>query len=280
MLQRYTVSHFPNHTHPSALIPNRFLDTNERGIHMQTTVETRNVAAITCAIGITPSEFSHSCPEAAVQFESKVQALKSTFSPYRLILGVDRIDYTKGLPAKLRAFAHFLATYPQYIGKVILLQIGVPSRESLPEIQALLAEIYSLVGSINAQYGTLDYTPVRFLHTSIPRPQLAALYAAADVCLITARRDGMNLVSFEYVACQRGRDGVLVLGKEVGSATLLVGAVLVDATEEGDVAKGLGRALGMQSEERRERQERSWGVVKRVTSEAWGKEFVRRLRGV
>jgi trehalose-6-phosphate synthase len=97
---------------------------------------------------------------------------------------------------------------------------------------------------------------------------------------VTALRDGMNLVSYEYVACQRGRVGVLVIGKDIGAATMLKGAVLIDPRDCEDVAGGLEGALGMCGEERRERQEKSLGTVETRTSEAWGKEFVRRLREV
>jgi hypothetical protein len=106
MLQRYIVGRPSITDVPKALTRHRFLDTNDRGIHMQTTVETRTVAAIACPIGICPAEFDHTLPKAATQFESQVQKLKDTFKPYRLILGVDRIDFTKGLLHKLRAFAH------------------------------------------------------------------------------------------------------------------------------------------------------------------------------
>jgi trehalose 6-phosphate synthase len=127
----------------------RFLDTDARGIQLRTTVETRAVEAIALPIGIVPAEFA----KQGSQFEKHLQCLKKEFKDYRLILGVDRIDYTKGLPEKLRIFDRFLRTHLEYKGKVVLIQIGIPSRESLPETKRLLAEVCSLVGEINSKHG-------------------------------------------------------------------------------------------------------------------------------
>jgi len=192
-----------------------FLDADETGIQIQTTVETRAVEIAVCPIGISPTDFDHTLPEEEEQFNKGLQELKEELQDYRLIIGVDRIDYTKGLPQKLRAFDHFLQSYPEYKGKVVLLQIGVPSRECLPETKRVLAEVFSLVGEINSKHGSITYTPVRFLHQSVNKGTLAALYTASDVCLVTAIRDGMNLVSYEYVVCQKERNGVLMLGKKI-----------------------------------------------------------------
>lgn len=215
-----------------------------------------------------------------MQFETQLHQLKESFGPYRLLLGIDRIDYTKGLPEKLRAFDHFLQTRPQYAEKVVLLQIGIPSRESLPTTKQILAEIYSLVGEINSKHGSVHYTPVRFLHRTIAKPQLNALYAASDVCLVTAIRDGMNLVSYEYVACQQERNGVLLLGKRIGAATMLKGAVLIEPRDVDDVAGSIAMALEMDAAERQRRQEVNMRTVVTHTSAAWGNAFVKRLREI
>jgi len=162
----------------------------------------------------------------------------------------------------------------------VLIQIGVPSRESLPETKRVLAEVCSLVGEINSTHGSLSYTPVRFLHQSISKCSLAALYAASDVCLVTAIRDGMNLVSYEYVACQRKRNGVLLLGKNVGAASTLKGAVLIDPRDSEAVSTSIRTALEMDVNERRQRQETNLKTVMTQTSAAWGNAFVQRLRDI
>jgi len=257
-----------------------FLDTDERGIHLRTTVETRTVEAAVFPIGISPADFDYGFRKHETPFEQHVKRLREDFEGCHLVLGVDRIDYTKGLPEKLRGFDRFLRTYPQYKGKVVLVQIGVPSRESLSEVKRVLAEIYSLVGEINGRHGSLHYTPVRFLHQSVDKCQLAALYAASDVCLVTAIRDGMNLVSYEYVACQQQRNGVLLLGKHTGAASTLKGAVLIDPTNSEEVGASIKSALEMDVKERRRRQETNLRTVTTQTSAAWGNAFVQRLREI
>jgi trehalose-6-phosphate synthase len=128
--------------------------------------------------------------------------------------------------------------------------------------------------------GSIHYTPIRFLHQSIDKIQLAALYSASDMCLVTAIRDGMNLVSYEYVACQQKRNGVLLLGKRIGAANTLKGAVLIEPLDAEDVAENIQRALKMPAGERRSRQETSIKTVMTQTSAWWGNEFVRKLRDV
>lgn len=253
--------------------------------------------AAVCPIGISPADFNFALTKDETRFEKHLQRLKEDFKDYRLILGVDRIDYTKGLPDKLKAFDHFLRTYSEYKGKAVLIQIGIPSRESLPETKRVLAEVCSLVGEINSRHGEQDnppkfkwrllttgcsgsvhYTPVRFLHQSVDKCHLAALYAASDVCLVTAIRDGMNLVSFEYVTCQQEHNGVLLLGKHIGAASTLRGAVLIDPKNSEEVSCSIKLALEMDEEERRSRQDINMRTVMKQTSAAWGNAFVQRLR--
>lgn len=128
--------------------------------------------------------------------------------------------------------------------------------------------------------GSIHYTPIRFLHQSIDKIQLAALYSASDLCLVTAIRDGMNLVSYEYVACQQKRNGVLLLGKRIGAANTLRGAVLIEPLDAEDVATNIQLALEMPGDERRSRQETNVKTVKTQTSAWWGNEFVKKLREI
>lgn len=109
-------------------------------------------------------------------------------------MGVDRLDYIKGVPQKLHAFEVFLSQHPEWVGKVILCQVAVPSRQDVEEYQNLRSEVNELVGRINGQFGTIEFTPIHFLHKSLNFQELVALYSISDACLISSTRDGMNLV--------------------------------------------------------------------------------------
>lgn len=255
-----------------------FLDVDDFGINLRNTVESRLVEVEAFPIGISPDDLINGCLEHDKQFETHVEYMKRQFKNYHVIVGVDRMDYTKGIPEKLKAFEYFLRRYPKWKGKVLLVQIGIPSRESLAETKRVISDVYSLVGEINGIHGSIDYTPVRFLHQSVPKGDLAALYAASDVCLVSAIRDGMNLVSYEYVACQRARHGVLIIGKNIGAASMLEGALLIDPKETEDVARAIDKALEMGKEERKARQEKNLETVIKHTSAVWGQNFVQRLK--
>lgn len=136
------------------------------------------------------------------------QELTETFSGRKVILGIDRLDYIKGMPHKLLALEQFLTRFPEYQGKVTLIQVGVPSRTEVPEYQKLSERVNELVGRINGNFGNLEYAPVHYINQSITQDELVAIYNMADVCLVTSLRDGMNLVSYEFVAAQMDLPGV------------------------------------------------------------------------
>jgi len=175
----------------------------------------------------------------------RVSALRRRFEGVKIIVGVDRLDYIKGVPQKLHAMEVFLEEHPEWLGKVVLVQVAVPSRQDVEEYQNLRASVNELVGRINGRFGTVDWMPIHFLHRSIPFTELSALYKVSDACLITSTRDGMNLVSFlslsshysqksendqlislsvsqvayEYIACQQETHGVLILSEFAGAGT-------------------------------------------------------------
>lgn len=170
--------------------------------------------------------------------------MKNQFAGKKIIVGVDRLDYTKGIPHRLYAIERLLSNYPQWLGKVILLQIAVPSRTDVKEYQRLSKEAHELVGIINGKYGSLTYSPINFLDQSIPFERLCALYHIGDVCICTSLRDGMNLVSFEYVACQKGKNGVLVLSEFAGSAQSLgAGCIRINPWDVDEVAAALNEVF-------------------------------------
>ena len=127
--------------------------------------------------------------------QKRIAALEQRFSGVKVIVGVDRLDYIKGVPQKLHALELFLTQHPEWIGKVVLVQLAVPSRQDVEEYQNLRATVNELVGRINGRFGTVEFMPIHFMHKSLQFDELCALYALSDVCLVTSTRDGMNLVS-------------------------------------------------------------------------------------
>ena len=153
------------------------------------------------------------------------ERMNDEYSRRRLLLGVERLDYSKGLPQRLRAFRELLKNYPENIRSATLIQIASPSREALDTYTGLRQELESLCGAINGDYGELDWMPVRYIHRNVARKRLAGLYRAADVALVTPLRDGMNLVAKEFIAAQDPADpGVLVLSRFAGAAEQLQGS--------------------------------------------------------
>lgn len=201
-------------------------------------------------MGVDAGAFARLAADPAVQRE-RVQV---TGRPaQQLLLGVDRLDYTKGIPRRLLAYERLLRDRPSLRGRVRLLQVAVPSRTGVPSYQRFRQEIDELVGRINGEHGTVDWSPIRYLHQSIARPQLVALYAAADVMLVTPLRDGMNLVAKEFVASRIDNDGVLVLSEFAGAAAELPEALMVNPYAIEDMADAMARALAMAASERQRR---------------------------
>jgi trehalose-phosphatase len=197
----------------------------------------------------------------------------------KLILGVDRLDYSKGIPERLEAFARLLERYPEWRGKVSFVQVSVPTRSEVPEYAELRSRVESLVGRINGAYGEADWTPVRYLYRSYDQATLARLYRFAAVGLVTPLRDGMNLVAKEYVASQSEADpGVLVLSKFCGAAERMTLALLTNPYHVDGVAADLDTALRMTREERVTRNAALRVAVWQDTASAWAKTFLATLR--
>jgi trehalose 6-phosphate synthase len=180
--------------------------------------------------------------------------VKHSLGGSRLVLGVDRLDYSKGIPQRIKAFERFLENNPQWHSKVTLLQITPKSRSDIKEYSDIEAEVTTLIGKINGRFGDAAWTPVRYVNKSYSRTALAGIYRAADVAMVTPLRDGMNLVAKEYVAAQDPDDpGVLILSEFAGAAKELDRALLINPHETDGVAAALKQALEMTSEERRVR---------------------------
>jgi trehalose 6-phosphate synthase len=182
--------------------------------------------------------------------------LRRKIGDYEIVLGVDRLDYTKGLPERLLAFANALERFPELREAVILLQLVVPSRENVPEYQALKDRLDQLVGQINGRYSTAGWTPIHYHYRSLARRDLISLYRMGRVAFVTSIKDGMNLVSKEFVASQVDRNGVLVLSEFAGAAAQLAeGALLVNPHDIEGMADAVKAAIEMDPEERQGRME-------------------------
>ncbi len=197
------------------------------------------------------------------------------------IIGIDRLDYTKGLPQKFRAYARFLDNHPAYRRRVVLSQIAPPTREELDAYSDIRSELESLAGSINGKFGELDWVPINYMHRPVGRADLFAIYRGARVALVTPLRDGMNLVCKEYVAAQDSDDpGVLVLSRFAGAAEQLESAIIVNPYNIDEVANALCRALEMPAKERRMRHARLLKEVSAHSSADWGSSFICRLTAI
>jgi trehalose 6-phosphate synthase len=221
---------------------------------------------------------AYSKASAEPEVEEKIKKIREDVGEIRIALGVDRLDYTKGIPERLRAFASFLRDFPDFRRKVTLFQMVVPSRESIREYQDLKQEIESLVTKINGEYSQPGWIPINYMHRSVPRDELLALYRSADVALVTPLKDGMNLVAKEYCAAKVDSRGVLILSEFAGAAAELGdGAILVNPHDEVGVAEALNQAFSMQCREQRERMARLRAQIKKHDILLWRDRLFSRL---
>jgi trehalose 6-phosphate synthase len=197
------------------------------------------------------------------------------------IIGVDRLDYTKGLPQKFQAFARFLEKYPDRCGNVVLTQIAPPTRESVEAYADIRSELEKLAGSINGRFGELDWVPIHYIHRPVSRKLLGDIYRSARIGLVTPMRDGMNLVAKEYVAAQDPADpGVLILSRFAGAAEQLTEALIVNPYNIDEIADAIETALEMGQAERRRRHAALLDVILRNDTFAWSRAFLDALGDV
>jgi trehalose 6-phosphate synthase/phosphatase len=243
------------------------------GSHEVVRAGSRRVRLGVLPIGIDPTEIREmaTTPEAVAELTK----LNSAYRGKKLILGVDRLDYTKGIPEKLLAFEELLRTNPKWRSRCVLMQIAAPSRESVDEYQALRRRVDELVGHINGTYGSPDHTPIVYINQAVDRKRLVGMYQAADVALITPIRDGMNLVALEYIAARGQQGGSLILSEFAGAAYLLPGARLVNPYNVTDVAQTIGEELEQSSADPTHMLQ----FVNENTSMSWANRFLDQLEG-
>lgn len=224
-------------------------------------------------IGIDVDEFA--ALTHAKEGREMYERMKEEYSRRKLLLGVERLDYSKGLPQRLRAFETLLKKYPENLNSATLIQIAAPSREDMGAYSDLLQELESLCGATNGNFGELDWMPVRFMHRNVARKRLPGLYRVARVALVTPLRDGMNLVAKEFIAAQDPADpGVLVLSRFAGAAEQLEDALLVNPYDIDGTADTIQRALQMPLEERQARHQKLLKSIRTYDVHWWRKKFL------
>lgn len=236
---------------------------------------TRTVLVDAFPMGIDYERFVQAAAsETAIRHEANYrEALREV----RVILSIDRLDYSKGIAQRLRAFELLLQRYPEWREQASLLMVVVPSRDQVAQYASLKEEIDELVGRINSQYRTMSWTPIHYFYRSFPLEELASFYRLAEVALVTPMRDGMNLVAKEFVASKANQRGVLILSERAGAARELSDALIINPTDTGQLAEAMHDALVMPEEEQIQRMSAMQALVRQYNVFAWTQLFMDRL---
>ncbi len=209
------------------------------------------------------------------QINKFLKNIKKIDSNIRLVISVERLDYTKGIKERLLSIERFLIKYPSYKKKIIFIQISVPSRAKIKEYIILKEEIDKLVGRINGKFAEEFWVPIHYLYKSIPQPKLAAFYKAADICLVTPLRDGMNLIAKEYVSCKVEGNGALILSKFAGAAEEMSKyAIMVNPYDIEEVAESIHTALSLHWNTRKKMMFELRKIVKENNVFHWANNFL------
>ena len=238
-------------------------------------VDGRNVRFGVFPMGIDASSFQSLAGEAEVVAEA--ESIRSEARDQQVLLGIDRLDYTKGIPHRLAAFERLLEREPSLRGRVRLVQLAVPSREDVDAYAETRTRLDEIVGRVNGRFGTASWTPIHYLYRALTPRHVVALYRAADVMLVTPLRDGMNLVAKEFVASRVDEDGVLVLSEFAGAATELGDALLVNPFHTDGLADAMSAALRMPRDERRTRMRALRRRVLTHDVDRWAASFIEAL---
>jgi trehalose 6-phosphate synthase len=255
-----------------ALLPG--LTTSGKGQVMTLSGAQREVRVGVFPIGIDYHEFARAAGSPAVT--ETIRELKQNLAARHLIVGVDRLDYTKGIPKRLRAFRLFLERNPDMHGQVTLIQVVVPSRVDVSKYMDLLRDIERLVAAINGRFTRGGWVPIQYIFRSLDRTELLAYYRAADIALITPLKDGMNLVAKEFCAANRDGNAVLILSEFAGAAAQMGDwPLMVNPFDLEGVADAIRKAIDMPIDERRERMHRLRRIVRRQDVYGWVTSFLR-----
>lgn len=237
--------------------------------------EGRTIQSGAYPIGIDYKKFEQAVKSTEVAHQLK--AFQSRHKKQKIIMSIDRLDYSKGIPERLAAYKQLLEDHPEYIGKVAMVMVAVPSRTDVETYQQLRDEIEVTVSRINGMYGTSEWAPISYLFQNRPFEELVAMYQHADVMLVTPIRDGMNLVAKEFVASQDKEDGVLILSEMAGAVDELPEALSVNPNNTRSISHALYVALNMPKKERSHAIAAMKSRIKKNDIRQWGKQFVEDL---
>lgn len=242
------------------------------------TLSNRLVRVDTFPMGIDYDRFARVESDPKVQREIKM--IHKRVGERKIILSIDRLDYSKGIPQRLEAFDTFLTNYPEFRQKVTLIMVAVPSRTEIESYILLKKQVDELIGRIDGMHGTIGWMPVWYLYRSIPFHTLLSLYRIADVALITPLRDGMNLISKEFIATKTDGKGVLILSEMTGAAKELGDALIVNPNNKEEIAESIKKALVMSEEEQIKRNRNMQSRLQRYDIHRWVNEFMGGLNNI
>ena len=225
-------------------------------------------------------EINQKTEEEKSDFQKEIDKIFQRSPDRKLILSIDRLDYSKGIPNRLYAFEYFLNKYPEFKEKVTMIMLANPTRSNIEEYQLMKSEIDELVGKINGKYATINWTPIWYFYRSFPFERLIELYIASEIALITPIRDGMNLVAKEFIASKTDLKGVLILSEMAGAAKEMSEALIVNPHNTEEIADAIKEALLMPENEQIERNTVLQNRLKRYNIEKWAKDYLNSLEGV
>ncbi|KAI5191637.1 trehalose 6-phosphate synthase [Nematocida sp. AWRm77] len=241
----------------------------------QVQFEGRSVRVEAIPIGIDPGLFlSESLKETT---KTRAEELKARFGNKKVILGIDRVDYIKGIPHRLIAFSRLLQKRPDLSGKVVFCQVGVPSRMDVKTYQVLSNTLCKLSGLVNS-VGRIEETNVYFINNAVTFTELCALYLLSDVCVVSSLRDGMNLVSLEFIAC--AGSGALVMSDYAGATGMLIGSIQANPWSIEELSKTYEEALEMPEDERIKRKTSMQRTINEFSAAKWGERFIKILSSI
>ena len=241
--------------------------------------EGRPVSCAVHPISVDPLPFLKAL-DSSDDTREELRRLNEAMGDRKVILGMDRLDYSKGIPGRLRAYQRLLVAHPEWREAVTLVQVAVPSREQVTAYQDLRRQVDELVGEINGTFGTTTWTPVQYVHRNLPFSEICALLHRADIALITPLRDGMNLVAKEYAVCQKDRAGALILSEFAGASSELGEAFFVNPYDTEGVAARMHEVLSAPEEALADRMGALHRRVCGHTVHAWAQKFLSQLSGV
>ncbi len=260
-----------------------FLDSIRRILGLENTygeiiVNNRLVKVDSFPMGIDYDKFSNAATDRNVKRE--ISRIRKNVGEKKIILSVDRLDYTKGMPGRLEAFEYFLENYPEFKGKVTYIFVAVPSRTKVEDYRFLKRQVDELVGKINGDHGTFEWMPIWYVYSSVSFSTLVALYIIADIALVTPLRDGMNLVAKEYIASNVDFKGTLILSETAGVAEELGEAVIINPANKVEIAGAIYDALSMTDKRQIKRNKDMHQRLQRYNIKKWAMDFTGTLDSV